>query len=133
MSWEKRGDAIRDAEDLLDAIKKLCKIEGVYWMYPVRLRTADDPLVVVASISHTSLSEWGGQETAVTNTFSCDIYTRKHETLERLVKDISSALLSNNVRLVGRFDGRDGVSQRFSAHLTLQASYDVFGRTFRGT
>jgi len=131
MSWEKRGDAIRDAADLVKAISTLCTISA-HWLYPIRQRDRDYPYAVVSTLAHTSMNEWGGSESAVTNTFSCDIYTDKKENLESLVKRVSTNLLSNNVRVVGRVDGRDGASTRFSAHLTLQASYDVFGRTFRG-
>ena len=130
--WEKKGDPIRDANDLVKAIETLCEIEKVYWLYPMRGKVADDPLVVVGTISHSSLAEWGGDESAVTDTYTVDIFTAEQEKLEHFVKLISKHLLSNDVRTVGRMDGRDGASQRWAAHLTVRASYDVYGRTFRG-
>jgi hypothetical protein len=130
--WEKQGDAIRCAEDLVQAIKALCGIEGVYWLYPMRNLVSDDPKVVVGTIAHSSTAEWGGAEIAVTDTYTVDIFTGKQEKLEHFVKLISSNLLSNNVRTVGRTDGRSGGSKTWSAHLTVRASYDVYGRTFRG-
>jgi len=130
--WEKRGDVIADSNDLVNAIKTMCGIKGVYWLYPVRLKISDDPMIVVSTLSQSSSSEWGGIESASTATFSCDIYTKDPEKLEDLVKEVSENLLLNHVRRVGRVDGRDGVSKRFSVHLTFQASHDVYGRMYRG-
>ena len=130
--WEKRGDAIADAEDLVRAIKTLCGLPGVYWHYPVRTRSPEDPLITVSAVAHSSPFQWGGRETASTETFSCDIFTAKQEKLEHFVKLVSDNMLSNNVRVVGRMDGRGRIGMEFSAHLTLQASRDVYGRTYRG-
>jgi len=131
MLWSKKGDVIGDVDDLGKAIKTLTGLNA-YWHYPNVPKVSDKQFCVIATLAHVSHGEWGGVEIAVTNTYSCDIYTRDSDALEQLVSMVSGALLGNNVRTVGRTDGRDSISQRWSAHLTLQASYDVYGRMYRG-
>jgi len=130
--WEKRGDVIDTAEDLVQAIKTLTGYKGVYWTYPTRGPVGDDPLIVVGNLAHVSQSEWGGQETVVVNSFSVDVFTSDQKKLEHFVKTVKYSLLSNDVRIVGRTDGRSGASTRFSAHLTVRAAHNAYGQMHRG-
>jgi|GEM_PF-4698876 len=134
--WEKKGDLIANTDDLIKAVKTLVGPEisnfDAFRMYPTHPKTSADPFVVVNTMSRMSGGEWMGRETTVTVYYSVDIFTEKLEKLEYFVKTVSDNLLSNNVRVVGRTDGRDRASTRWSAHLTVRASYDGYGRMFRG-